>query len=417
VLYSGKRRRYEYWTHGAFVLFRRLNLGITLNQLYEKIKKQFKMEVLSGQNNMNVEVSGVYYMEDIDISAWTRSGELIMTTAMKTVENPKWLQEFIDSLLPYHPSGILVNTGGYLEDISQDLIAYCEEKQLPLITFPWQVYLQDVNEKITNLIYQEKQKKNDMENGILNAIFQPEVEEGYEACMKKLGLDQYNAVCILTVQLKAKEKEAILLYFWRLILKQWNRVYVVENKEEHIFLFYGTKDIKLKEIILAAIKECKKTFNVLEISIGMGTWVSHYTKIHDSYEKAQLCKKISVRQKEDMIVFDDLEIVGLLMTCNQEMLKEYYRKYLGDLALYDKENGTDYIHVLAAYLKYNGSKRETAQELFVHRNTVSYRLKKIEEMLDTDFSDLKELLKYQMAVYIPYFLDIESDELCSDTKK
>jgi purine catabolism regulator len=42
---------------------------------------------------------------------------------------------------------------------------------------------------------------------------------------------------------------------------------------------------------------------------------------------------------------------------------------------------------LDAYLRHSGSSREICNELFIHRNTLSYRLRKIEELLRIDLSD------------------------------
>lgn len=42
---------------------------------------------------------------------------------------------------------------------------------------------------------------------------------------------------------------------------------------------------------------------------------------------------------------------------------------------------------LSAYLRYSGAKNAICEELFIHRNTLSYRLKKIEKALDTNLQD------------------------------
>lgn len=379
-------------------------MSITLNQLYESIHQQFKMKILAGHEYMNREVAGVYYMEDIDISNWTRSGELIMTTAMKSAKDSRWLRNFIDSLLPYHPSGILLNEGAYIEIVPEEVIAYCEEKKLPLITFPWEVYLQDVNQRITNLIFQEEQKKYDMESGILNAIFLPEEVEGYEICMKKLGLDKEQSIQIMLVDCASEKKKSAMQYFWRLILKKWDKVYVVIYKENYIFLLYGIEDVALEDMILEAIKQCKREFSEVQLTIGVGNQVENYTQMYESYQKAKACQKMSRRQKKEMVIFDQLEIVGLLMSCEKKDLQVYYEKQLGALIDYDKENKTEYVAMLEIYMKHSGNTSVVAEKLFVHRNTVTYRLKKIEQILGTDLNDMHELLKYQMALYIPYFI-------------
>lgn len=42
---------------------------------------------------------------------------------------------------------------------------------------------------------------------------------------------------------------------------------------------------------------------------------------------------------------------------------------------------------LHAYLRHSGNSREICEELFIHRNTLSYRLRKIEDLLQLDLGD------------------------------
>ena len=49
-------------------------------------------------------------------------------------------------------------------------------------------------------------------------------------------------------------------------------------------------------------------------------------------------------------------------------------------------NNTNLVEVLECYLKTNGSLQDTAEELFVHRNTINYRLKKMEAILGKDLT-------------------------------
>ncbi|GAB3557895.1 hypothetical protein GCM10027405_03520 [Arthrobacter alkaliphilus] len=51
------------------------------------------------------------------------------------------------------------------------------------------------------------------------------------------------------------------------------------------------------------------------------------------------------------------------------------------------ESGGMLRETLAAYLRHSGNSREICDELFIHRNTLSYRLRKIEELLELDLSD------------------------------
>ena len=74
------------------------------------------------------------------------------------------------------------------------------------------------------------------------------------------------------------------------------------------------------------------------------------------------------------------------------------------LADYDKANGTAYLETLEKYLECNNSYSKTAQELFIDRGTLKYRLNKISDIINTDFEDLKnsEVLSVSLYLYDKY---------------
>ena len=82
-------------------------------------------------------------------------------------------------------------------------------------------------------------------------------------------------------------------------------------------------------------------------------------------------------------------IFKLLMNIeDEEILHEYYEHTIQPIQEYDKKNNSSLTTVLRSYLKNNGSVKETADELFIHRNTVNYKINKIEELLQMDLSSL-----------------------------
>lgn len=66
---------------------------------------------------------------------------------------------------------------------------------------------------------------------------------------------------------------------------------------------------------------------------------------------------------------------------------------------YDKKHQTDFAHTLKVYLTMERSNVETAKALNLHRNSLSYRLNKLQELLDADLNDadtrLHLLLSFQ----------------------
>lgn len=73
---------------------------------------------------------------------------------------------------------------------------------------------------------------------------------------------------------------------------------------------------------------------------------------------------------------------------------------LGEIEKNDKLNGTDYLEVLKCYLKYNGSVKAVAEELFYHKNTVGYKLQKIEQFLGDNLSYQSVRLNCNIALML-----------------
>ena len=67
-------------------------------------------------------------------------------------------------------------------------------------------------------------------------------------------------------------------------------------------------------------------------------------------------------------------------------LMDYCHPLVRRLLEYDKSAGRDYIETLRAYIETRGSFTKAAEQLHMHRNSVIYRMRQIEDILDYDFT-------------------------------
>ena len=77
----------------------------------------------------------------------------------------------------------------------------------------------------------------------------------------------------------------------------------------------------------------------------------------------------------------------LLGVEDQSILRDYWDDSIGPLTRYDAMNDDNLVATLRMYLTFNGSIKETAAHMFVHRNTVSYKLGKVESILGVRLSE------------------------------
>ena len=82
----------------------------------------------------------------------------------------------------------------------------------------------------------------------------------------------------------------------------------------------------------------------------------------------------------------------MLEIVNQEMdLTMIYYKELKGLMEEDAKHNTNHFQFLEILLKNNMSVTDTAAELFLHRNSVIYRMKKLEQIMKIDFDNSEEV--------------------------
>ncbi len=84
--------------------------------------------------------------------------------------------------------------------------------------------------------------------------------------------------------------------------------------------------------------------------------------------------------------YDDLHLYHLIYKLQMQVnLKEVINDYLQPVIEYDEKYNSKLLETLQVYLQSNGSKQQTANQLFIVRQTLYHRLKKLESLLGENF--------------------------------
>ena len=104
---------------------------------------------------------------------------------------------------------------------------------------------------------------------------------------------------------------------------------------------------------------------------------------------------------QDKIFFTDMGAYRLLLGIEDDEIKqEYYNQVLGPLVKHDREKGTDLTDVLKLYLQNDGSITRTASKMFVHRNTVNYKINQASKILNMDLGRLDNRMQLMLAYLV-----------------
>jgi purine catabolism regulator len=120
-----------------------------------------------------------------------------------------------------------------------------------------------------------------------------------------------------------------------------------------------------------------------EVIVGLGRVRRGSAGVRQSHREAEQALRISARLQAPRWVaaFADLGLHRLLVAMTQHAeLDDFYRQTAGALIDYDARTGSGLMETLDAFFHCHGSPTDTAQRLHLHRNTVLYRLRRIEEI-------------------------------------
>lgn len=201
---------------------------------------------------------------------------------------------------------------------------------------------------------------------------------------------------------------------------------IVGTKSSDIIIVIETEEFIKKDILNEKIMFLSEQIlnNVKkELRIEKGIIISisrNYpgVKASRSYREAKEALMINQNNNflaKEIINFRDLGIFRLLHHIPHKELDAFLDEYLHPILTYDKENDCELIKTLEAYFMSNENIKETAKYLFVHYNTIVYRLQKIKDIIGHNFGNWDERLNLQVAIKL-LKLNYVKAEKCKSNK-
>ncbi len=139
-------------------------------------------------------------------------------------------------------------------------------------------------------------------------------------------------------------------------------------------------------------------------SIGIGTAVSGVKELARSFKEAQVAMEVGkVFDTEKSIVnYDNLGVARLIYqlptTMCEMFLKEVFKR--GSIESLDQET----LFTIQKFFENNLNVSETSRKLFVHRNTLVYRLEKIKRLTGLDLREFDDAIVFKMALMVKKYL-------------
>lgn len=137
------------------------------------------------------------------------------------------------------------------------------------------------------------------------------------------------------------------------------------------------------------------------ISIGVGNAVSEFSQLPSSFFEANEAYEDEAEKGEKAFlkVYKSKSVQELLQLIPESKLKPFITYTLGPLAYPKKTKDKELKYTLKVYMDNQCDITKTADEIFIHRNTVKYRIKKCEEIIGYPVEDPVRSLDIRIALY------------------
>lgn len=140
-------------------------------------------------------------------------------------------------------------------------------------------------------------------------------------------------------------------------------------------------------------------FDGTNCTFGISMVYRHLTDVKKGYEEAQSVLSLHESKVIETSFYEKIGVYRLLLLLkNSDHLETYIQDYLSTVFDYDEEVSSTLYETLRIYLECNGSKKETADRLFIVRQTLYHRIDKLESLLGEDFMAPSNRLALEVAI-------------------
>ncbi|MGJ9457431.1 PucR family transcriptional regulator [Oceanobacillus sp. CF4.6] len=143
----------------------------------------------------------------------------------------------------------------------------------------------------------------------------------------------------------------------------------------------------------------KNILNYEKCDFGISSLENDFTFMVKSYKEAKNVLLIQKSNISNVLFYEQIGVYRILIDLfNNGDLDAYVHDYLGAILDYDKRTKSELLETLSTYLNCMGSKKETAERLFIVRQTLYHRLEKIEELLGENFREPSNRQALELAI-------------------
>ena len=378
------------------------------------------MQLIAGEKGLHRMVSWTYMVQTRPYADHMNRGNFALIVVDYVRFDYEEAARSMEELNELGISGLAVSTVDDREEVPQSMIDRANELELPLFYIRWEgASFVDIAQSIGSLIVQTGVENKKTGDYLYNLLFGYEINDKYvEKISGQFGLDfsRPYRVGVIVIDRKygvnLEQDEHTYEYYADCLNREVNNMkgssMFMRFLNKFVLLFEARENKEIEhelEQILRRLDDKPQFKGLIRSTCILGAAYKDPRDFGQSYQEAKnlIAKKdiLPNPKNKKVLSASSMGIYKYMFNSgNQAEILDYCNEKMRTLEEYDHANGTFLQDTLLAYYMNGFSVGKTAEALFIHRNSLQYRINKIEELLGMELDDYMEYLNLINCILI-----------------
>jgi DNA-binding PucR family transcriptional regulator len=363
------------------------------------LSEVLELEVLKKAVHHNPSLKAAHTVEgvsviEVPVENFVRSGEFVLSTAVTLGRDEKRLLRFVQDVAGLGASALAIATGKHVKRVSEKVVQTASHHNLPLIELPWEVRFSDITEAILRKSLEqqlESRRRDEFVWSLASGTLTPEYAHA-RAKTYGIALNEPYIIAVGQVALQQETTQKLLSLLQQLAARE-RLPQLSSLLGQQLLLCVSVKKEELLETFLSKVQRLSGldiTWGVSEVSSDPSTFVRRY---HESKLACEI--GYAVRGQNSITHAEDVALEHLLLRLSISLeSRKLHERYVSPL----EDSSVPLLETLRVYLECLGNVSKAAKRLGVHRQTLLYRLRLVEEKTGCSLQNNRDVFTLELSL-------------------
>lgn len=158
------------------------------------------------------------------------------------------------------------------------------------------------------------------------------------------------------------------------------------------------------ELVANTIVDMMNSEAMLKVRVSYGTVVQELREVSKSYKEATMAMDVGriFYAEKNVIAYSTLGIGRLIYQLPVNLCRIFIEEIFGGNQVYDLDEET--LTTINKFFENNLNVSETSRQLFIHRNTLVYRIEKLQKATGLDIRTFEDAMTFKIAMMVVNYM-------------